>query len=168
MPIQTDWADADECILRMHFEGEWTSEDLKAKLLKLHNLHQANTSKTHHVIIDFSESPILPVRAMQQLYNFTRQIGSLRKEYGFVIFVGASRLLRAVGHLLSQGFPNPARNVYNVNTYEEALKLIEDSTSRTHASGQELRARLHETLPPTSDPEETQPSTNPHNQDLPH
>lgn len=164
MSIQTTWVDDDHHILLMRFEGAWTGDELKTAIYYVHALHKFDASVPHHIIVDFTSTPILPIRALQQLQNFVNLIGPLRKEYGYVVFVGASRLLRAVGNLLSQGFPRTTSKIYNVNTYSDALALIENVSNKRFQALDQLSPDdtqvPHEPSPEPSAIDETQASDN--------
>lgn len=161
MSITADWLDNDHAAILLRFNGTWTDQQLQHAIEKAHALHRQDSGMKHHIITDFTNAPIISANSLQSITTVLDRVRPYRSEYGLIIFVGASRLLRVVGKLLNNADTSDTPNVYYVDLLPDAVKIIEDTVARTFPSGETLRYKLQQSISHHDDPDATQPPSRP-------
>lgn len=157
MPISTDWLDNEHTALVLRFNGIWTDQQLQFAIEKAHELHLQEKGIKHHIITDFTNAPIISANSLQSITTVLARVRPHRQEYGLIIFVGASRLLRVVGKLLNNADTDDTPNVYYVDLLPDAVKIIEDTVANTLLSAETVREKLRQSISYHDDPDATQP-----------
>ena len=157
MPITADWLDNEHTAILLRFNGLWTDQQLQSTIEKTHALHLQDASIKHHIITDFTNAPIISANSLQSITTVSDRVRPYREQYGLIVFVGASRLLRVVGKLLNNADTSDTPNVYYVDLLPDAIKIIEDTVARTYPSGEILRRKLNQSISHHDDPDATQP-----------
>lgn len=161
MPITADWLDDEHAAILVRFNGTWTDQQLQRAIEAAHALHCQDDGIKHHIVTDFTNAPIISANSLQSITTVLDRVRPYRREYGLIIFVGASRLLRVVGRLLNSADTSDTPNVYYVDILPDAVKVIEDTVARTLISAEALRNKLRQSISEEHDPDATHPPSNP-------
>jgi hypothetical protein len=125
MTIEVFWVDEKQEIVTMHFNQDWTIEELQQAIQKIRDL-SADVDRRVHVILDASQRQEFPPNQLLRenvMKELLFQIPTLPVKY--FLLVGGSVAGRAVVELISRRFKDLSRNFAFVNTLEEAYLKIE-------------------------------------------
>lgn len=161
MSITANWLDNEHAAILVRFNGAWTDQQLQRAIEEAHALHRQDDGIKHHIVTDFTNAPIISANSLQSITTVLDRVRPYRREYGLIIFVGASRLLRVVGKLLNNDDTSDTPNVYYVDMLPDAVKIIEDTVARTLLSAETLRNKLRQSISQQDDPDATQPPSRP-------
>lgn len=130
MPITIGWYRNTNHIVQMSFDSQWDLSDFTAAIDKSTHLINA-VPYTVHLIYDFSNSLTTPRDLLAGLQYANRL---LPHNQGIVVYLNANAVIKAFILMAKRAGLPAAKYIYNADTHEQALKIIEDKAHRVHSA----------------------------------
>ena len=125
MPIDVEWDNEQQTIIRQIFEGKWTWREFLAATTIETNNRIRSVEHMVHVISDFRESDSLPFGGSALSYA-KEALADFPENGGLVLIVSESYFLRSLVLIFRNVFRGKMGNrTHTVKTMEEAYALIE-------------------------------------------
>jgi hypothetical protein len=121
MPIQADWDNDTQTVIRIHAHDPWTIEEYSQATLQAYSMMESLTACVH-VIIDFTDAYSFPKNMLSGASGANVHI---HPRQGLVVIVKISPYLRAVIKATLRVFPRLKHNVFFTQTVQEAYTLIQ-------------------------------------------
>lgn len=120
MPIQVDWDNAEQNIVRWDFNGHWTWDDVKEALARSIALRQS-VDYASSVILNFENSDSLPMGAVTQMM---RGMAALPEKREMVVIAGTGTLLKSLVAIYLKVRRGSKDRVGLVETLKQAREYI--------------------------------------------
>lgn len=128
MPVNIEWDNDDQTIVRMEMVGHWTWDEAYAGAERGYAMLQSVEYEVG-VIIDFSRSAGLPPNALP---NARRMIQRRHPRTGLTVFVGANTLFMALWNVFAKVYTLFAQKQNSIfaATVAEARRILEQRYAR--------------------------------------
>ena len=125
MPIQTHWYDDEHRVIVLHYEGNWSWEELGNNLRAMHELPDAAEGDLI-ILVDMSQTSVLPHGNV--LMQGRAIFNQVPQNVSNVVFVLESRLIKSFVALVFEMMPSWHNRLQFARTLEEAQRLVEEAT----------------------------------------
>ena len=125
MGIHVSWHNSDQAILMVEYDAEWTLTDYYASVEKSYELMES-VKHAVDIVQDASKMSSFPTRLISAAH-YTEGRAHPRRRY-MVIF-GLHAFVRIILESSKRVAPNATKDMYFVNTKDEALSLLQKLTN---------------------------------------
>lgn len=131
MPITTGWYDDQNQVILVHYEKQYTWEELSINLTKMREMTESVEGNLVS-IVDMSQTNSFPKgNILMQAKQIFRQVP---QNFSDVIFVTESQMIRTFIGLVFDMMPSWRNKLQFAKTIEEADKLAKDAVAKNLVS----------------------------------
>ncbi len=131
MPIYTEWFDADQHIILIRYEGNWTwNEFYKTATDTVHPLLKS-TSRTVYLIADYTHTTTMPMNGIMHARNVFK---SMPTNWHKMVIVTSHKFIQILVDMFQKmNYQGMGEKISRANSIDDALKMIrtmeKDSTA---------------------------------------
>ena len=133
MPIFADWFDADQTIILLRYEGNWTWNEFYETATDVVHPLLKSTSGTVYLIADFTRTITMPMNGIMHARNVFK---TMPPNWHNMVIVTPSKFIQILVDMFTKlNYQGMGEKISRADTLDEALKLIraqEQDTSARH------------------------------------
>lgn len=121
MPIQVDWDNADQTIIKQNFTDPWTIDEHRQSMMQISEM-VATQTHTVHIIADMRQSQRIPGKL---LLNMRLAESLVQPNMGHIVIVDAPPFARSILRASQQLIPQLVTKLHTVNSLHAAYRVLE-------------------------------------------